>query len=35
MFNWHSKKTRKVISTIIIVLLVLSMTLPAILSIFN
>ena len=29
------KRTRKIISTIIIILLVLSMTLPAILSIFN
>lgn len=35
MINWHNKRTRKIISTIIIILLVLSMTLPTILSIFN
>ena len=34
MFNLHSKKSKKIISTIIIILLVLSMTLPTILSIF-
>lgn len=35
MLNWRSKRTRRVISTIIIILLVISMTLPAILSIFK
>lgn len=35
MFNWHSKKTKKIISTIIVILLVLSMTLPMVLSLFN
>ena len=34
MINWHSKKT-KIISTIIIIVLILTMTLPTILSIFN
>ncbi len=33
--NLHNKKTKKIISTVIIIILVLSMTLPAILSIFN
>ncbi|CUH91752.1 putative membrane protein [Herbinix luporum] len=35
MINWHSKKTKKIISTIIIIVLILTMTLPTILSIFN
>lgn len=35
MINWHSRKTKKIISTVIIILLILSMTLPTILSIFN
>jgi len=35
MFNWQNKKTKKIMSTIIIIILVLSMTLPMILSIFN
>jgi|BioPla2DNA2_1021312.scaffolds.fasta_scaffold01359_11 hypothetical protein len=35
MINWHNKRTKKIISTIIIILVVLSMTVPTILSIFN
>jgi len=34
MINWHSRKTRKIISTVIIIILILSMTLPVILSMF-
>lgn len=32
--NFHNKKTKKIITAIIVIVLVLSMTLPAILSIF-
>ncbi len=32
MFNFNSKKTRKVFSTVIIVILVISMILPLLLS---
>jgi hypothetical protein len=32
--NFHNKKTKKVIATVIIIVLVLTMTLPAILSVF-
>ena len=32
--NFHNRKTKKVIATVIIIVLVLTMTLPAILSVF-
>ncbi len=32
MFNWHSRKTQKIISSIIIAILVLAMVAPAALS---
>lgn len=32
MFNFHSKKTRKIFSTVLIIILVVSMVLPLILS---
>lgn len=34
MMNFHSKKTKRVISTIIIILLVLAMVVPTALSVF-
>gem|GEM_PF-6769416 len=33
--NFHSRKTRKMISTVIIILLILSMTVPLVISAFN
>lgn len=32
MFSWHNKKTRQIISGIIVILLVLAMVLPLLLS---
>lgn len=35
MFGWFTKKNRKMISTIIILLLVLAMVVPACVSVFS
>lgn len=35
VMNFHNRKTRKVISTVIIVLLILSMTVPLVISAFS
>ncbi|CRZ35342.1 hypothetical protein DFR55_10784 [Herbinix hemicellulosilytica] len=35
MLRLSSRKTRKIISTVIVILLILSMTVPMILSLFN
>jgi len=35
MINMNKRKTKKIISTVIVILLILSMTVPVILSIFQ
>lgn len=35
MFNMNSRKTKKIISTVIVILLILSMTVPVLVSMFN